>query len=182
MKSDHAKGPGAGEARPGLLDPADLDHLLRRLGGRSTRQRRAVYAALAGRRDHPTAEDLHREVRRTIPGLSLGTVYKTLEVLVRAGAASRIDHGASVWRYDSRTEAHDHRRCLGCGRVEDLEAEHRPERIDDLRQDAAEFLVTDYRLEVVGFCSDCGARAGAGSIDSNSTRDVQPTGEHDDPS
>src|SRR6058998_2996883 len=96
-----------------------LAALLRRHGRRSTRQRRAVYAALARRPDHPTAERLFHEVRRRIPGLSLATVYKALQVLVRVGAAGRLTDSGGTWRYDARADLHDHRRCLSCGRVED---------------------------------------------------------------
>ncbi len=147
--------------RPEPLDPDALDTALRAGGGRVTRQRRAIYAALAAHADHPTAETLHREVRRRIPAISLATVYKGLEALVRAGAATRIVHSDGVSRYDVRTDRHDHLRCLGCGLVEDLDLPHRPERIADVASDR--FSITDYRLELVGYCAACDqAEAGAG--------------------
>jgi Fur family peroxide stress response transcriptional regulator len=139
--------------RPEPLDTESLDSLLRRLGQRATRQRRAVYAALAAHPDHPTAEDLHLEVRRRLPGLSLATVYKNLEVLVRAGAAGRILRADGVWRYDVRADEHDHLRCLGCGRVEDIERPRRPGRFADITD--SRFKVTGYRLELVGYCAPC---------------------------
>lgn len=133
---------------------ADIDHRLRSLGGRSTRQRRAVHAALAARHDHPTAEALHREIRGRLPGLSLATVYRTLEVLARAGLAIRLADASGVARFDARTDPHDHLRCLGCGRVEDLMAPRRPDTIADLNPES--FTVTDYNLELVGYCAGCG--------------------------
>ena len=144
--------------RPEPLQPRSLDALLRLKGQRATRQRRAVYGALATHADHPTAEELHQEVRRRLPGLSLATVYKNLEVLVRAGAAGRILRADGVWRYDARVDEHDHRRCLGCGRVEDLDRRRRPGRLFDVPGDR--FRVTGYRLEILGYCGACqvGAR------------------------
>jgi Fe2+ or Zn2+ uptake regulation protein len=136
-----------------------LDIALRRHGSRPTRQRRALYAALLGRTDHPTAEALHRSVRRRLPGLSLATVYTTLEVLAAAGLVARIAAPDGVARYDARIDVHDHRRCLGCDRIEDfnrlpgasvLEAFHAPG-----------FQATDYRIEVVGYCAACSDRGGA---------------------
>lgn len=140
---------------------AGIEEQLRALGGRSTLQRRAILGALAARHDHPTAEGLHREIRRRIPGLSLATVYRTLDVLVRAGMAIRLPDATGSARYDARTEAHDHLRCLTCGRVEDLDLPRRPGTIADLNP--ASFTVTDYRLELVGYCAGCGTpRSGKG--------------------
>jgi Fur family peroxide stress response transcriptional regulator len=137
------------------LSTDELDGRLRSHGLRATRQRRAVYAALAGHLDHPSAESLHREVRRRIPGLSLATVYKALEALVRAGASGRIVHADGVARYDARTDRHDHRRCVRCGRVEDVDLPHRPDRIADIPGEG--FTITGYRLELLGHCAPCAA-------------------------
>src|SRR5262249_15590501 len=138
-----------GFSRP-LTDEA-LDRALRARGGRSTRQRRAVYRALAARSDHPTAEDLHREARRRLPSLSLATGYCTLDVLARAGAAARIVDACGVAHFDARIDPHDHRRCARCGRLDDVELPHRPERIADIP--SPDFTITGYRLELVGTCA-----------------------------
>jgi Fe2+ or Zn2+ uptake regulation protein len=141
------------------LDAIRLDGALRRHGSRPTRQRRALYAALLGRTDHPTAEALHQIVRRRLPALSRATVYTTLEVLAGAGLVARIAGPDGVARYDARIDVHDHRRCLGCDRIEDfdrlpgasvLEAFHAPG-----------FQATEYRIEVVGYCAACSQRGGA---------------------
>jgi Fur family transcriptional regulator, peroxide stress response regulator len=160
---------------PETLSAERLDALLRRRGGRATRQRRAIYAALGEHHDHPTAETLHREVRRTVPGLSLATVYKALEVLVRAGAASRIVHSDGRARYDARTDEHDHRRCLGCGKVEDLDLPRRAHRVADLPDDT--FQVTGYRLEILGYCETCARPPAAGADPSQEPRPTHETGE-----
>jgi Fur family peroxide stress response transcriptional regulator len=140
---------------------AALERLLRERGGRSTRQRRALYRALAGRTDHPTAEELHREVRRSIPSLSLATVYTSLDALVRAGAAARIVHADGLAHFDARTDPHGHRRCGRCGRVEDVEIPHRPERIADIP--LGDFTLTGFHIELFGTCADCDRSGGARS-------------------
>jgi Fe2+ or Zn2+ uptake regulation protein len=138
-----------------MLTARQVDATLRLHGGRTTRQRRMVYAALAASHDHPTAGTLHREIRRRLPSLSLATVYRSLEVLVRAGLAIRLAHASGVARYDARTDAHDHLRCLGCGRVEDLQVPRRPG--SPAVPPHPSFTVTDYHLELVGYCAECGA-------------------------
>ena len=147
-----------GAAPRPVVVPAILEAALRARGARPTRQRRAIFSALSGRVDHPTAETLHRTVRRRIPGLSLATVYTTLEVLVGAGLAGRFAGADGVAHYDARTDDHDHRRCLGCGRIDDLDRHDHPDSIPV--QPSAEFQPTGYRIEVTGYCADCMEAAG----------------------
>jgi Fe2+ or Zn2+ uptake regulation protein len=143
---------------PGIA-PEILDGALRARGARPTRQRRAIFAALTSRLDHPTAETLHRSVRHRVPGLSLATVYTTLEILVGAGLAGRLVGPDGVARYDARTDGHDHRRCLLCGRIDDVD---RPEPQSPLPQYAsAGFRPIAYRIEVTGYCAGCQSKAGA---------------------
>src|SRR6185503_13547402 len=118
-------------------------------------QRAAVYRFLYATDSHPTAEDVFRRVRTELPGISLATVYKSLETLVACGLAQKLSYGDSSARYDGRTDPHSHARCLTCGRITDL-----PGRIpatDQLRFDehAGHFRVTGIRLELTGYCADC---------------------------
>jgi len=136
-----------------------LDGALRASGARPTRQRRAIYGALAGRSDHPTADALHRTVRRRVPELSLATVYTSLEVMAAAGLVGRIVGPDGVARYDARIDVHDHRRCLRCGVIDDLE---RPREMRTLESyDTPGFRAMDYHIEIVGYCAACLAAGGA---------------------
>ena len=137
------------------------DNALLSRGTRPTRQRRAVYAALAARLDHPTAETLHRSVRRRIPGLSLATVYTALEVLADAGLVGRVVAPDGVTHYDARIDRHDHARCLSCGRMDDLE---RPAGFFATESyQLSGFQATDLHIEVVGYCSACQSSGGGTS-------------------
>jgi Fur family peroxide stress response transcriptional regulator len=122
-------------------------------GARPTQQRRVVYTAVARRTDHPTAEAIHHDARRRVPGMSLATVYTTLDLLSEAGLVRRVPGPDGSARYDARTDTHDHRRCLGCGRIDDLERPGRPIRLEDYQHPG--FRVLDYRVELVGYCADC---------------------------
>ena len=159
MPVPRARKPGT--TRVSTAPPARVQHLeaaLRRRGARPTRQRRVVYAALAERFDHPTAEIIHRVARRRSPGMSLATVYTTLDLLVEAGLAARVPGPDGAARYDARTDHHDHRRCLACGRIEDVERQAEP-RLDPYHR--PDFHAVDLRLEIVGYCSGCQDAAGA---------------------
>jgi Fe2+ or Zn2+ uptake regulation protein len=131
-----------------------------RLGRRSTRQREAVYDYLRGVDHHPTAEDVYLAVKRRVPRVSLATVYNALELLVRHGLASKLTYGDAAARYDIRTDAHSHARCLGCGRVADIEATPAPRWLRGIR--APNFTATGFRFELLGRCRACGGRAARG--------------------
>lgn len=75
---------------------------------RCTRQREMVYKTLATTRAHPTAEELYGMVRLHEPGLSLATVYNTLEALVRTGLCHRIPCPSGATRYDADMREHVH--------------------------------------------------------------------------
>jgi Fur family transcriptional regulator, peroxide stress response regulator len=75
---------------------------------RCTRQRELVYSALASTTAHPTAEELYHAVRDIDQGLSLATVYNTLEALVERGLSRRISNGSGPCHYDADMQPHVH--------------------------------------------------------------------------
>lgn len=100
----------------------DLREAFRRAGLRHTRQREAVYAALRATTSHPTAEELHEMVRHAAPGLSLATVYNTLEALCASGLCRRLPNAGGVCRFDGDVSEHVHV-VLPDGRVMDVPGE-----------------------------------------------------------
>ncbi|MEL6328613.1 MAG: transcriptional repressor [Planctomycetota bacterium] len=102
----------------------DLRETFREHGLRCTRQREVIYEALAATKAHPTAEELHEMVRRIEPGLSLATVYNTLEAFSETGLCRKLagkgGNGAS--RYDADVTPHVHI-ALKDGRVVDVPAD-----------------------------------------------------------
>ena len=144
-----------------------------RLSGLSvTRQRLAIFEALAGSREHPSAEDIHRAVRRRLPHLSLATVYKNLEALREIGAVSDVNALHEHGRYEAALPGtgvgtpHHHLVCIDCRKVVDL---HDPE-LDDLRvTDAKGFEVRSLKVQVEGVCPECAARQKRQGASANKT-------------
>lgn len=124
-------------------------------GHRYTEQRAAVYRFLASTDIHPTADEVFLAVRGNLPGISLATVYKSLETLVGCGLAVKLSYGDGSARYDGRTDPHHHARCVTCGSVIDIGGELQEDAIRGLREHADGFTVTGYRLELSGYCSAC---------------------------
>lgn len=98
------------------IPPAEpqLDHraLFAAHGLRCTRQRQVVYAALAGTREHPTAEAIYETVRTAAnepdSGISLATVYNTLETLSQRGLCRKLATPGGPTRFDAITDEHAH--------------------------------------------------------------------------
>jgi Fe2+ or Zn2+ uptake regulation protein len=139
------------------VDPHGLRANLEASGCRCTPQRLAVYAFLVRSEHHPTAEDVYRDVRKTLPRISLATVYKALEAFVACGRATKLTAGDGPARYDARNDLHYHARCLRSGALHDLASPYDPDLIDKMdpeltgRLRLQGFRVTGYRLELVGF-------------------------------
>jgi Fe2+ or Zn2+ uptake regulation protein len=99
-----------------------LRETLRARGQRVTSQRIVIHRALHELDRHVTAEEVLRTVSRTLPNLSLPTVYATLDLLEELGMVRRISPGEGPVLYDPRGEEHHHLVCRRCGRVEDVDA------------------------------------------------------------
>src|SRR5437763_2898966 len=97
-----------------------LAEVLRARGQRVTSQRLVIHRLLAEMDRHVTADEILRRAGERLPGMSLPTVYATLDLLAELGLARRVSVGGPVL-YDPRAEDHAHVRCRECGRVEDLE-------------------------------------------------------------
>jgi Fe2+ or Zn2+ uptake regulation protein len=87
-------------------DRLNIREVLDKNGLRCTRQREVIYEALAATRMHPTAEELFSSVRAIEPGLSLATVYNTLDALTACGLVRRLPCPSGACRFDA--EMHDH--------------------------------------------------------------------------
>lgn len=134
---------------------ASVEEALHREGLPLTIQRRAIFEALEGRRDHPTADQVYESVRARIPGLSRTTVYRVLETLVRVGAARKVGHPGAASRFDPRVDHHHHLICVECGRVVDLElAGEKKITVPQARNGG--FRVFDYSIHFTGICGECG--------------------------
>lgn len=128
---------------------------------RMTSQRAEILAELQAAQDHPTAAELHERLRRRLPRLSLGTVYRNLDVLAADGQVAKlmgVGVGAEA-RYDGTAAPHDHARCRGCGAVADIPAQA----VAGAPGLPEGFVVERRRLEYVGLCASCRSAGSQGA-------------------
>ena len=90
---------------------------------RNTKQRQVILQELQKLTSHPTAAALYRIVVRRLPKISLGTVYRNLDLLTKTGVIQKLEFGSEEARFDGNSTPHYHIRCVKCGRVDDI---HRP--------------------------------------------------------
>jgi Fur family ferric uptake transcriptional regulator len=122
-----------------------------------TRQRRAILDELRRLRTHPTADELYARVRRRLPRVSLGTVYRNLEILAAGGGIGTLQLAGKQMRFDGNRDAHDHVRCLGCGRIDDVPPSSTGRAAERIRKEL-DYDVTGRRLEFIGYCPKCRRR------------------------
>lgn len=125
-----------------------------KLGLALTPQRLAIYQVLAGDDSHPGAEDIFRRVKPDLPSLSLGTVYRTLELFEEHGLVSRIHAFSDQTRFDANLETHHHLVCIRCHRVIDFQ-DARLERLPIEPTAPNGFQVLSHRIHLLGLCRNC---------------------------
>ena len=80
-----------------------------------------MHRLLRDRNRHLSAEELLSEASERLPGVSLPTVYATLELFEQLGIVRRVNGGGGTLLWDTRADTHHHMICRNCGRIEDLE-------------------------------------------------------------
>ena len=120
---------------------------------RLSKQRKVILDELRKTDRHPTADDLYSRVRKIIPRISLGTVYRNLEFLSSQGVIQKVGPGGPQMRFDGNPHPHPHIRCLGCDRVDDVDA---PLDVPELDESQGRgYQVLGAHLEYVGLCPEC---------------------------
>ena len=116
---------------------------------RYSHQRETIKNIVLSTHSHPTAEWIYNETKRSIPRISLGTVYRNLKHLEHEGLIKTI-HDGNIVRYDCNTTLHDHLKCNVCGYLIDINKTE----IDVSKniKKNFNFNVTDVEMIISGTC------------------------------
>lgn len=123
---------------------------------RKTKQREVILRVLGEHIDHPSADTIYEEVRKFLPRISLGTVYRNLEIMSESGSIMKLETGGSIKRFDPVTSSHPHFRCVKCGAIEDL-----PFKLDETlfygKDDdwISGRVIQNLNIEYTGLCISC---------------------------
>ncbi len=119
-----------------------------------TRQRQVILEELRNVTSHPSADEIYEMARKRMPRISLGTVYRNLEILAECGEIQKLELGCSTKRFDGVAEEHYHIRCLHCDQVFDVPP-HSRIRITHKLRGCADFKIIGHRFEFIGICPAC---------------------------
>lgn len=125
---------------------------------RMTKQRQVILEEVKRLNSHPTADEVYEAVRKRLPKVSLGTVYRNLDILSKEGYIKKIDHAYPQMRFDSKTDDHYHVVCMACGRVDDVKVDSRKEGFDQLEKkiiQLSRYTIFGHNLEFLGLCPMC---------------------------
>ncbi|MDE0034744.1 MAG: transcriptional repressor [Deltaproteobacteria bacterium] len=120
---------------------------------RRTRQLQVIWDVVKDEMSHPTADQIYERVRREIPNISLGTVYRNLQKLAVDGKL-QILNIERTQHFDPILGKHPHFICENCGKVYDVTLDRREEAAPVLSPDTG-FTVTSHQLSLYGTCETC---------------------------
>jgi Fur family transcriptional regulator, ferric uptake regulator len=121
---------------------------------RNSKQRLMIIEQLQSLKSHPTADDLYHLLRKQMPRISLGTVYRNLEFLSQEGLIQKLDVGGSQKRFDGNAQEHYHVRCQRCGRLDDIQLSPKRE-METEAESLSGYAILRHRLEFIGICPEC---------------------------
>ena len=125
---------------------------------RMTHQRQVILEEVMKDGGHPTADEIYERVRKQLPRISMGTVYRNLDILVSSGFISRIEPGLPQMRFDGKTREHYHITCIRCGKIENAPIEPFGDTLNTLEHALGrltKFGIFGHKLEFMGLCKEC---------------------------
>lgn len=120
---------------------------------RNTKQRIVILQKLREVTSHPTADEVYAMTRESLPRISLGTVYRNLELLARQGEILCLENSGTQKRFDGNAMPHHHVRCTECGKVGDVHVPMRTPGIEGLSVKG--FTLTGAAVVFEGVCEGC---------------------------
>ena len=125
---------------------------------RMTHQRRVILEELKKVRSHPTADEIYETVRQRLPRISMGTVYRNLDVLSECGLIQKLQPVRTQMRFDGNPREHFHITCTRCQRVTDANIEPSDnifQTLENTLGKLTKYGIFGHKLEFIGLCGNC---------------------------
>ncbi len=121
---------------------------------RNTIQRQVVLSAVKDLRNHPTSEEVYSYIKPKFPSISLGTVYRNLNMLSETNEIRKISANDNAVRFDIVLEDHHHFQCKECGSLLDVFMDY-DYNINDGLEKKHHFKIDSCDVLLSGICEDC---------------------------
>ena len=119
-----------------------------------TNQRVVILDELRKVTSHPTAYEIYDLVKKRLPRIALGTIYRNLDYLVKSGLIQQLETKGEKKRYDGNPTPHYHIRCINCGRVDDIDMPINKE-LEKTAKEKCDFNILGHSVEFKGTCVKC---------------------------
>ena len=119
-----------------------------------SRQREAILDILKKSYSHPTADEIYNDVKIELPNISLGTVYRNLDELVKSGIIKKIPT-TSKDRFDYMKSNHCHAICSECGHVHDIEINFNSDEMMNEIFAQSKIASNPKDIIIMGICNGC---------------------------
>jgi len=144
-----------------VLAPAELTRVFRARGLKVTPQRQLLFTLLHDNETHPTVDALFATASKLMPGISLRTVYQTLNDLAAMGELQVVQSAGGSTRFDPNVEEHHHAQCDRCGELHDVYIDE----LDRLQvRNLGGFQTNRARIVFGGLCAACQSSTSKKSI------------------
>ncbi|MDH3777087.1 MAG: transcriptional repressor [Desulfobulbaceae bacterium] len=121
---------------------------------RLTSQRQVIFEELIKVKSHPTANEVYDMVRKRLPRIGLGTVYRNLNLLAELGIIRRLEVGGEQKLFDGDISPHYHIRCIKCNRVDDIFIKM-DRGLEKSAASCCDYKILDHHVQFSGICSKC---------------------------
>ncbi len=124
---------------------------------RHSKQRQRILDLLSQTDTHPSADWLYEQLKKEFPKLSLGTVYRNINILIEQGLVKKIHFGSTHDRFEANPSPHYHLICEKCGKIDDF---HMPlyKEINQQADARTSFQIKYHIIEFFGICFECAKR------------------------
>jgi Fur family transcriptional regulator, ferric uptake regulator len=127
---------------------------LKKNGLRLTPQRKIILDLIHERGEHITAEEIINFVQKKMPEVNKSTIYRTLELLGKAGCVYKSESGNEIVFHHAAEGCHYHVICQKCGKTADIE-EDLFQSVEDTLKEEYGFLVNFKHIVIQGLCENC---------------------------
>lgn len=128
---------------------------------RPSKQRDRILELLQSTGIHPTAQWVYDRMVKEFPNLSMGNVYRNINILVEQGLIKKIDFGSTFDRLDANISKHYHFVCESCSAITDLHMKYDPT-LDEKINASTHFHVHRHKIQFFGTCEKCSIKAKEG--------------------
>ena len=116
----------------------------------NSKQRNLILSIINESNDHPTANEIYETSKKTIPNISLGTVYRNLNLLFEHGMIKTVKTNDNMERYDKIFNKHNHFICNKCNKIYDIFEEN-----ENNKQSINGHTILDIDITYSGICKNC---------------------------